>query len=503
MLYVENTIAKGEGFYWTAPDGGASVSIDGNTARYLKDLVLDGFHALPKRGAEVGGILVGHVNSKHPLAVRVDAIEPLPCEYRFGPSFVLSENDRARMEDILARLNSKGHAVVGYYRSCTGRALGLDAADAELLRAYFPKPDQVFLTLQPLPSRECLAWVSGWRNGQLSTDPAQASVPFDVAPALQSFEEQSEPDPEPTLQLEPEPQSEPEPQPAPTLYLEPPASKPAVREPRPLDRAGEPRLWPWVFALIFLVVAGAFFYQLSMSAPRQPRAPLSLDVKRTSDGIQVNWNRSVVARENPQRGVLSITEGGKEENIHMDAAEIARGTYFHKASAEDVLIRLTVDAGDDAPLTESFRLVADKTLSAQAPPPAPEPAPVKEPEPVPIKEPERAAPKEPEPPPVRPAPSLEPAQPAVPPTPVHRIQPVVPEGIRNRISTQIVLPVIVEINAAGRVTRAVTSKGSDGLTRYLGERATEAARGWRFRPARSKAGEPVPSTTTLYFSFKR
>jgi hypothetical protein len=62
----------------------------------------------------------------------------------------------------------------------------------------------------------------------------------------------------------------------------------------------------------------------------------------------------------------------------------------------------------------------------------------------------------------------------------------------------------VRVSESGRVTSAVPEKGrDDAVYRYLSERAASAARLWRFRPARTRAGAPVPATKTLYFVFTR
>ena len=62
-------------------------------------------------------------------------------------------------------------------------------------------------------------------------------------------------------------------------------------------------------------------------------------------------------------------------------------------------------------------------------------------------------------------------------------------------------PVSVEVNAASRVVRAVPQGDGDGLYRYLAGRATEAAKWWRFQPARTKDGAAVSSNTTVSIVF--
>lgn len=85
---------------------------------------------------------------------------------------------------------------------------------------------------------------------------------------------------------------------------------------------------------------------------------------------------------------------------------------------------------------------------------------------------------------------------------VHEVRPGISEAIQARLRTPVTVPVHVQIDAAGKVTGAAVQGDGDGLYRYLAERAKHAARFWRFRPARGKDGQLVPSTKTLFFVFR-
>jgi TonB family protein len=65
----------------------------------------------------------------------------------------------------------------------------------------------------------------------------------------------------------------------------------------------------------------------------------------------------------------------------------------------------------------------------------------------------------------------------------------------------VIVPVEVKISESGRVTSAIPEKGSGAVYDYLSTLAAGAARNWRFQPARSHSGAPVPATKTLYFVF--
>src|SRR5579872_1514539 len=62
---------------------------------------------------ETGGLLLGSGGSE----VRIEAIRPVPIEYRFGPSFWLGSADVERWKQAIAQAAEAGRMVVGHYRS--------------------------------------------------------------------------------------------------------------------------------------------------------------------------------------------------------------------------------------------------------------------------------------------------------------------------------------------------------------------------------------------------
>src|SRR6266487_952133 len=62
-----------------------------------------GVQKLARGGLELGGVLFGVV--KHGLT-RILAARPIQCEHRFGPSFVLSDNDQALLKQMLLDFRS-------------------------------------------------------------------------------------------------------------------------------------------------------------------------------------------------------------------------------------------------------------------------------------------------------------------------------------------------------------------------------------------------------------
>jgi TonB family protein len=91
----------------------------------------------------------------------------------------------------------------------------------------------------------------------------------------------------------------------------------------------------------------------------------------------------------------------------------------------------------------------------------------------------------------------------LPATPIRRVAPSTPEGIRNRIHGVIPVDVTIQIGKNGSVVsaRAANASGDDGVRAYLAQRAVEAVRQWKFQPARID-NEAVPGELTVRFRFR-
>ena len=111
--------------------------------------ILTAFHAVPRRGAEAGGILLGRPSGEDMLVVD---FKPALSEHRFGPSYLLSETDMRGLEESLDSFRHSGHGgleVLGFYRSQTRMEASAADGDAELMRRFFREPGRLFLLLTP------------------------------------------------------------------------------------------------------------------------------------------------------------------------------------------------------------------------------------------------------------------------------------------------------------------------------------------------------------------
>ncbi|MEO8595615.1 MAG: hypothetical protein ABI759_20015 [Candidatus Solibacter sp.] len=141
----------------------------------LRQLAIDGLVALRRRGIEVGGLLMG---SEHGGEVRIEGFEEVPCEHFYGPSYTLSERDRAKLEELLATWPHTNTRVIGFFRSFTARDPVIDEADEAFVREHFPDGWFVYLLLQPLTVEQCVASVRTFRDGILLPETEASPRPF-------------------------------------------------------------------------------------------------------------------------------------------------------------------------------------------------------------------------------------------------------------------------------------------------------------------------------------
>jgi len=102
------------------------------------------------QGIEVGGVLYGTVESD---VVRILAVREIACEHARGPSFILSDNDRALLAEQWDRDRDdprlSGFSALGFYVSHTRSEVTLLPADVEFFNEFFPDPYHVALVIRP------------------------------------------------------------------------------------------------------------------------------------------------------------------------------------------------------------------------------------------------------------------------------------------------------------------------------------------------------------------
>ncbi len=143
-------------FVWEPVGKRISIHLSGDVVDQLNLAVMRGFGAVPKRGAEVGGLLLGTVETGAKSVVRIEEFVNVRCEHLHGPSYILSEADLLAFDRELSARTADPNGqtrVVGFFRSNTREPMQLSETELALLDARFPDDDAVCLLVRPFATR--------------------------------------------------------------------------------------------------------------------------------------------------------------------------------------------------------------------------------------------------------------------------------------------------------------------------------------------------------------
>src|SRR5215471_2839495 len=161
-------------YRWEIPGKPVAVHLALDVIDNVLPEVMRAFGAVPKRGAETGGLLIGSIERESGHAIiRVEQIELVPCLYARGPSYLLSSDDRIAFESAVERwapAPDRAQYAVGYFRSHTRDGLALSSEDVELLDRLFPGPAQIALLVRPFAAKPIQAGFFFRDNGAFLTE---------------------------------------------------------------------------------------------------------------------------------------------------------------------------------------------------------------------------------------------------------------------------------------------------------------------------------------------
>jgi hypothetical protein len=321
------------GFYvWEVPGKSVSIQLSLDVVDRLQQDVMRGFGAVPRRGAEVGGILLGAAASAGP--VRVEDYELVPIEYKRGPSYRLSPDDLQAFEAALRQ--SRGGKIlspIGYFRSHTRAGVGLCDEDLELLSNLFPRPETIALLIRPFGTKPSVAGFYFKEAGAFQSGAPLLEFPFrrsDLAPGEASV---------------PRPRRE-------HSRTDTSAAREIVRteapqtsvDTAPSATARSPRNWP-VLPTILLLVGMLLGYQAALTIRPRPPAPyyLALSVTQSGGELQLKWDRQSPAIRVAQKGTLAIEDGAYNKAINLTQANLQSGsTVPYRPQTKHVRFRLDV-----------------------------------------------------------------------------------------------------------------------------------------------------------------
>jgi hypothetical protein len=336
------------GYYvWELPEKPVVVHLNLALIDRLSAEVMRGFGAVPKRGAEVGGLLLGTVEQGTPAVVRVEDFEAVACDYKRGPSYLFTADDGAAFDDACVRwLPDSARAIyaVGFFRSHTREGMSLGPEDIEMMEHFFPAPSHIALLVKPFATKVSVASFF-FRDAGLFPSAPPLEFPFrrreltgGEAPPRRSMMERGPRRRE--------------------LRTEEPAFAPPVEEiaqpdpaydytPPPVARARNGWVWiPLSFVFLLLGVVLGFQAALTMGPKAAGNASgdysLGLTVTREGANLSVKWDGAAPAVKAAQNGVLEIEDGGRTKPVDLDVAQLRNGSILLENSSNTVRFRLTV-----------------------------------------------------------------------------------------------------------------------------------------------------------------
>ncbi len=345
-------------YVWTVPGKRISIRLLVEIVDRLAAEVMDAFWAVPKRGAEIGGLLLG----RKPLdgTIIIEGYDLVPCEHQRGPSYRLSDHDHAEFGRAIERRScDPERQVIGYFRSHTRDGFELEEEDASLIRRYFADPSDIALLVKPFANSSCVAGFFTWEDGAIRLESSCLQFPFSRRDLANT--EQFVPEIIPQAHSVQEPVSPVAGQ-ASTVETELPQ---LIAEMDMLKRlrTGIKR-WLPVTAVILsslLLLTYGIRRVLSSSNPVAgvyEKPSVQLYVAHSGQYLYVTWNRNAPAIAEAHSGLLRITDGSYMKELHLDQTDLRSGSVAYMPRTPDVDVKFRFDLeGNHRTVTESLRVV--------------------------------------------------------------------------------------------------------------------------------------------------
>jgi proteasome lid subunit RPN8/RPN11 len=304
----------------------------------IRQAAVDAFFSLPHGGVEIGGVLFGR---REGGGVRILAHRALACEHALGPSFTLSENDQARLRELLRDPEAPGLEPVGWYHSHTRSEMVLSDRDLEIHDRWFPHPWQVALVVRPHALK-----------------PARAGLFVRAADGSMRAESSGG-----EFVLQP---------PAAAPATEPPAAS-APEPPLPAFLTAPPpkRSWRWLgwAAAVVALGAGGFAFRSGWMPvlARDPAPSASLLAFDLDGQLQIRWDRGSEPVRSAAGGTLEIADGAARTAVALDGRRLKSGTFSYARQTARVDVRLALDRPDGGKFEEFTCFLGQAPASKPSP----------------------------------------------------------------------------------------------------------------------------------------
>ncbi len=359
--------ATPESYLWEVPGKPASIQLDFDVIDRLEAEVMRAFTGSDGQGLEVGGILLGTAEAGGKLVARIEDFEPVVSSHSEGPAYVIATaEDRKRFEEVLARWQSRPGSrlhPIGFYRSHTREGLGLTPQDLDLFSKYFPDKTAIALLVKPFATRAPTAGLFFREEEVIRGESSYKEIPFRRRD-LGGGEKPAVAPPPPAGTAAQAPMSSSPPKGLPELS----AAAPPPRETESGKRSVVPQRslrlrggWVWVpLSFIFLLLGTILGFQVALSVrsqinrmPSQDPYALHLSAVPSAGSVHLRWDRNSPAIRKAQRGVLVISENGKQKSVDLDAGHLQNGSVIYRRVSDDVKFRLEVFTDDNVSVGET------------------------------------------------------------------------------------------------------------------------------------------------------
>lgn len=373
---------------WEPAGKPISVRLSLDVVDRMQQEVMKGYGAVPKRGAEVGGILLGRSSVADKTIVTIDDFVLVPIEYKRSPSYLLSEEDARAFEAALSGAKNSPDPLlrpIGYFRSHTRDGVGLSSEDFAILDLHFPEPDAVVLVIRPYATKVSQAGFYFKEDGKFPSGPPVLEFPFrrrDLDPdgpvpprpgrgadrGIDRSQQGPPPPPVPRERTEHrplgfDPTAENWRVPGGASHHTAPAAdaEAALATGLQLESKRKPRGgWIWVpLSFIFLLLGVLLGFQAALSMrpqlPAGSNEPYKLNVSVTKSGnnLQVKWDRQSLAVRTAQKGLLTIEDGSYSKPVPLNSFDLQSGSVVYPPYSNHVRFRLDVMVNGRDTVTET------------------------------------------------------------------------------------------------------------------------------------------------------
>jgi proteasome lid subunit RPN8/RPN11 len=369
-------------FIWEVANKPIAIHLEFDVVDRMAMEVMRGFGAVPRRGAEVGGVLLGTIELAGKLIVRVEDFVPVPCDYRRGPSYLLTEQDTTRFRETVEQFRQAPDqrlSVVGFYRSHTRDGLSLTDEDVQMFTEYFGDPSHVILLVRPFATKTSVGGFFFEENGTLRRESSYLEFPFrrkdlggGASPnARREATETPEAEaPKPMAVAAAEAPSAPAP--AETTDAIPDLreiyrarAQQAAYDAEASNAAKFRGKWVWIpLSFVFLLLGVIIGFQAALvlnkgDAQKVAAQSLLLSLSAQKDGgkLVVRWDRRSAAVQNARSGKLLIKDGEFDHVVNLDPRQLQNGSVIYMSTDSKVDLRLEVATHERGAIVETAEFV--------------------------------------------------------------------------------------------------------------------------------------------------